>query len=262
MTYIKYLENKNLSVNTIAIYSFYLTKWEAFLKQSNPSKSKIITFLKTMEHKSANTVKLIFAVIMSHLKYLKLTKLYYECLDIKLPSIAPKFTQIISINAFNSQKMKMKIHNWYEMRNWLIFSICFTTGIRISEIYQINKAAICKNKILIKGKGRKSRMIFIPKYTLDLINKWTHDFIAIKQNGNLLSYKQLNKIIKKVSTTWFGMTLQPHDLRRSYATNLLRKGVDLKTVAELLGHSNINTTSKYIHLSENELVQKIKKIFN
>lgn len=58
------------------------------------------------------------------------------------------------------------------------------------------------------------------------------------------------------------MTLQPHDLRRSYATNLLRKGIDLKTVAELLGHSNINTTSKYIHLSENELVQKIKKIFN
>ena len=88
MTYIKYLENKNLSQNTIKIYLFYLEKWEKFLKDAKPSKVKIIKFLKLNEAKSANTIKLIFAIIMSHLKYLKLTKLYYECLDIKLPSVA------------------------------------------------------------------------------------------------------------------------------------------------------------------------------
>lgn len=262
MTYIQYLENKNLSQNTIKIYLFYLEKWERFLKDTKPSKVKIIKFLKLNEAKSANTIKLIFAIIMSHLKYLKLTKLYYECLDIKLPSVAVKFKNVLDLNHFNKKREKIQFKNWYQKRDWLIFVVCFTTGIRISEIYQFNKLAINSNKITIKGKGQKTRIIFIPQYTLSLINQWKDNLIAIKKDGNQLSYKQLNKIIKKISLTIFKMILQPHDLRRSYATNLLRKGIDLKIVSELLGHNNINTTSKYIHLSENEIIRKIKNIFN
>ena len=261
MSYIKYLENKNLSKNTIVIYSFYLNKWQSFLKDTQPNKTKIINFLNQWKNKSANTIKLIFAVIMSYLKYLKLTKLYYDCLDIKLPSAAVKFKNVINLTDFNHKKEHWSSKNWYDQRNWLIFVFCFTTGIRISEIHQVNKNKIKNHKLIIQGKGMKTRTIFIPKYTQELLNNWNDDFIAIKKDSQQLSYKQLNKIIKKVSSSLFKNSFLPHDLRRSYATNLLRKGVDIKTISELLGHNNINTTSKYIHLTENEIMKKIKNLF-
>lgn len=262
MSYFKFLKSKNLSQNTITIYSFYLKKWQNFIDDAQPNKTLVLKYIKLFKKKSPNTIRLAFASLMSYFKYLKLNKLYNICLNIKLPIAGIKFKNVIDLDDFHLQKKTIITNKWCQKRNWLIFVFCFSTGIRISEIYQINKKAIQNNKIMIVGKGNKTRMVFIPKYTQKLLNEWNYDFIAIKSNQKYLSYKQLNKIIKNIGNVIFNNQITPHDLRRSYATNLLRKGVDIKTVSELLGHNNINTTSRYIHLSENEIINKIQDIFD
>ena len=69
-----------------------------------------------------------------------------------------------------------------------------------------------------------------------------------------------NVILTSMAVYLFGKKILPHDLRRSYATNLLRKGINIKVISDLLGHENISTTSKYLYFSENEIINELKKI--
>ncbi|WP_033159732.1 tyrosine-type recombinase/integrase [Mycoplasmoides alvi] len=109
----------------------------------------------------------------------------------------------------------------------------------------------------VKRKGK----FFLNEYLISLLNTWKANRINISKKNKLLSYKQINCIVKYVSFKYFKKIINPHDLRRSFATNLLRNHVDLKTISYLLGHSNINTTSRYIFFTVDEIHKNIKNIF-
>lgn len=263
MNYKNYLKNKNLSENTIRIYLLYISKFQQYLNGRKITKRIVSNYIRFLNNKgnSTNTILLYYSVILSYLKFLKLNKLREECKEIKLPSKQRIFRKIISLDEFDCIKNNINISNWYMKRNFLIFVFCFTTGIRIGEIDCIRKNLIIDNKLKIKGKGNKTRIIYIPEYTLNLLKEWKYNSINIKRNKKKLTYKQLNKIIQNTTFKLFGKKYLPHDLRRSYATNLLKKGVNIKVISDLLGHESISTTSKYFYLSENEIVDELRKIF-
>ena len=263
MTYLTYLKNKNLSKNTINVYYKNSKVWLDFLNSSKPNKRLFVKFINEYARThSPNTVRLMYSSVLSYMKYMKNWKLYNEFQDIKLPIVQMNNKTIISLEEYNSVKLKVNTRRWFDRRNWILFSFMFFTGIRGSEVKQINKTKINNNQMEIVGKGKKTRVIFIPSYLLELLKKWKANKINIARNGKQLTYKQLNVIIKKVGKELFHKNISSHSLRRSYATNLLRNNVDLKTVSKLLGHSNINTTSRYIFLTNDEIVQKIEKLFD
>lgn len=263
MKYITYLKNKNLSQETIRVYSIYTRKWIEYLNGKNPTKTLFVKYInKLKQNHKPNSVKLQYACILSYLKFQKKWKLYISFQDIKLPEQQFSNKEIISISDFNYLKQNIKLDNWIEKRNWLMFAILFTTGIRVNELRKIKIKAIVNKKVEIKCKGSLYRRVLIPDYLDSLLKNWKRNNICSSRKNKEISNNQIIKIIKNIGIKYLNISITPHSLRRSYATNLLRKGIDLKTVSKLMGHKSINTTSKYIYLTEKEIFDKVKNIFD
>lgn len=257
--YLLYLKNRNLSIKTIKTYEENVKKFLHCNKNIN--KITISRYIKNYaKNHSPNSTKLMFSSIKSFLRFIKKDDLLNECNDIRLPSIVNINKNIISLDDFNIYK-NIERKNFFQKRNFLIFSVLFYTGIRISELKQINiKQLDSLEFIQIIGKGNKWRNIYIPN-TLkeiinenkDIINKWE----SIVNIGN----NQIYKIIRSIGYDIFNKGISPHSLRRSYATNLLNKNINIKIISNLLGHSSIETTSRYLLISLDDIKNNLNGIF-
>ena len=262
MKYTTYLENKNLSKNTIRIYLINYYQWKKFIEDKNPTKKLFVNFIKQYQknHKPAS-VHLMYSSIISIFRFEKRWKLINEVKDIKLPKSEFTLKPTISIKEFNDVKDKIVFEMWKDQRDWLMFCFMFLTGVRVSELLSINLKEIKNNKLLINGKGNKTRIIYINSYLEELINSWKFNKIAINTRKKNLSYKQINIRILNFCIKYFNKEITPHGLRRSYATNLLKNNINLEIVRKTLGHSNINSTSRYIQYTDEEILNEIKTIF-
>jgi len=157
-------------------------------------------------------------------------------------------------------------------RNALILEMLYATGIRVGELVNIKVSDIDKytHTIKILGKGRKERIVFFGSYCEDALELYLHDgreelkkgpnnYLFLNKNGTQLSSRFIRKIIDDaVRKCAIDYHISPHTLRHTFATDMLKEGADLMTVKELLGHSSINTTGIYTHLSNEHL----KKVYN
>lgn len=158
-------------------------------------------------------------------------------------------------------------------RNSLILELLYATGIRISELVNIKLNDINKydRTIKILGKGRKERIVVYGSYCEDAIDLYLKDgrkeleknnsseYLLLNKNGKQISSRYVRKIIDDTVTKCeIEYHISPHTLRHTFATDMLNAGADLMTVKELLGHSSINTTGIYTHVS----TEQLKKIYN
>ena len=122
-----------------------------------------------------------------------------------------------------------------------------------------------EQKIYIKGKGNKERIVLYGnvckekleqylKIRAELISKKQTNYLLLNSKGNPLTVQGvryiMNKIVQKGALS---LHIHPHMLRHTFATHLLNGGADLKTVQELLGHENLETTGIYTHVSKEQL---------
>ena len=153
-------------------------------------------------------------------------------------------------------------------RDELILRMFYATGIRLSELsnMKVNDIDFCNRRIRIFGKGNKERYVlygenchkslqrYLNNGRLKLL-KQENDYLFLNNKGENLSSGGIeyiiNKIVKKSNTTNNHIT--PHTFRHTFATSMLNEGSDLVTVKELLGHSNLSTTSIYTHVSNEHL---------
>lgn len=157
-------------------------------------------------------------------------------------------------------------------RNALILEMLYATGVRIGELVNIrlNDINLYDRTIKILGKGRKERIVVYGSYCEDALNlylkdgrkeleKVKNDYLFLNKNGGRLSGRYIRKIIDEVVRKCeMDYHVTPHTLRHTFATDMLNSGADLMTVKELLGHSSINTTGIYTHVSNEQL----KKVYN
>lgn len=142
-------------------------------------------------------------------------------------------------------------------RNAAIFALGYGAGLRISELAQLNAQNYLNNNFKIIGKGNKERVNPIPLRARKIVDKWLiwrgeHDGALFPQfrRGNTiterrLTIKAIGCIIRQTAKDAGIADLKPHDLRRSFATNLIDNGVDLFTVQNLMGHASLETTRRY-----------------
>lgn len=148
-------------------------------------------------------------------------------------------------------------------RNFLLFSLLLSTGLRISELCHIKiKDLNLSNKTLfILGKGKKERYIYIGnEKTMQLLieyinmsNKSTNSFLFTGKNNTALSDQSIRLILKTISKKLnLTKTISPHMFRHSFATMLLDNNVDIRYIQQILGHSSINITQIYTHVSQHK----------
>ncbi len=148
-----------------------------------------------------------------------------------------------------------------------MLELLYATGLRISELLDLKLGDIDLENCYIRcmGKGSKERMVPIGEYTLqhlsdyleirnEFINEKTGDDLFLSTRGTRLNRTTFFRIIKDLlKERGISSDVSPHTLRHSFATHMLDYGADLITIQELLGHSDINTTKIYTHISNNRL---------
>lgn len=162
----------------------------------------------------------------------------------------------------------------FKRRIWIrdraLIELLISTGVRIGEAAAITLSDIILSErtILIHGKGRKQRLIYISSpITWDclttLIKERKRDngnFLFVNKNGEQISTHGIEDIYAKyVKTAKINAASTPHYLRHTFATNLLANGADLRSVQEILGHASVATTQIYTEVTTNRKKQVLKK---
>ncbi len=158
---------------------------------------------------------------------------------------------------------------WVSARDIAVLSLCYGAGLRISEALALSKSDIEANAMRIIGKGNKMRLVPLMqpiekaiKSYLKLcpfpLNAKEPMFKGVK--GGVLSARLIQRrVVQLRSALGLPPSATPHALRHSFATHLLSKGGDLRTIQELLGHASLSTTQIYTKVDSEQLLESYQK---
>lgn len=152
-------------------------------------------------------------------------------------------------------------------RDRAILETLYSTGIRVSELVGLNTADVdlIGNIVKVAGKGRKERLVPLgdkaSEAVKDYLDSRRHktDILFLNRGGSRLSARSVRNIINKyIVRTGLSYKISPHTLRHTFATHLLNRGADLRSVQELLGHVSLSTTQVYTHVT----TDRLKKVYD
>ena len=180
---------------------------------------------------------------------------------IKAPKKTRKLPKTLDVDQIKSL-LEAGTNSTIEIRDLAMFELFYSSGIRLSELAQLNLTDIDltdKTLMVRSGKGGKSRMLPIGSKAVAAINTWlehriksvtsTETALFISTRGTRLGQRSIELRLKQwCKKKGIAEHIHPHMLRHSFATHLLESSQDLRAVQELLGHSNISTTQIYTHL--------------
>ena len=170
--------------------------------------------------------------------------------------------------------LEMPEHDYLGSRDRALLELLYSTGCRVSEVTAMDvKDVACSGKsIRVYGKGNKERYVFLgaparealsmymqmrPRHTVEG-NADAQKALFLNAGGRRLSQRGLADILSRyVRRSGMGKKISPHTFRHSFATHLLDRGVDIRVVQELLGHSSVSTTQVYTHVG----VERLKEVY-
>ncbi|MEW5693184.1 MAG: site-specific tyrosine recombinase XerD [Candidatus Hydrogenedentota bacterium] len=156
----------------------------------------------------------------------------------------------------------------FGMRDKAMLELLYATGMRVSEIINIRIIDLDLNEgyVRVKGKGEKERIVPIGSEALEAVKIYlqkgrrelkpenNEDKLFLNKSGKVLTRQGFWKILKRYARMSGKSDITPHTLRHTFATHLLSNGADLRSVQELLGHSDISTTQIYTHTDTSRLI--------
>ena len=182
--------------------------------------------------------------------------------------------ELLNRLTYEYQNSKTHYKEVINLRNLLIIELLFCTGIRVGElnIIKLTDIDLHNKTIMIKGKGRKERIVYISSNdVIDLLNKWLEirehlnpndDYLIINKYGNGLSIYGIRNIFNKYKAILnFPEHITTHSLRHTFATELLNNGANIRVLQEILGHASITTTQIYTTVS-NERKKCVLDMYN
>ena len=186
---------------------------------------------------------------------------------LELPKLRKKLPTVLSKEEVE-KLLDIDLTDCYSYRNKAMLELLYSTGLRVSELVNLELSNIDLESCTLKtiGKGNKERIIPISDYALyyvekyineyrgSMLKKGVNNYVFINNHGNVMTRQGFFKIIKKLALEKDIKTpISPHTLRHSFATHLLDYGADLRSIQEMLGHSNLSTTQIYTHVSSEHL---------
>ena len=215
---------------------------------------------------SASTRARKLSAIKSFYKYLTVrTKQLQEnpVVDLEYPRLRKSLPKYLTME--QSAALLRSVSGQNQVRDYAILMLFLNCGIRRSELVGLNISDVYEDRIRVIGKGNKERFVYfgtpcrraIDAYMVERNEKILTDNRALfgSRNGNRISVTAVHRLVEKalkqagLDSTQFSA----HKLRHTAATMMLSGGVDVKTVQEVLGHENLNTTQIYTHIENTEL---------
>ncbi len=279
--YLDYLEvEKNRSRKTRENYERYL---RFFIGKQKITSIKAITedavrdFRVGLSRKNLkkNTQSYYVIAIRNFLKYL--LKRDFKVLSpdkIELPRVSRRDIEVLDYGELERLIKAPKGDDLRSLRDHAILEVFFSTGLRLSELCALPRYLdLERGEISVRGKGDKLRVVFLS----DDSKKAIKDYLAKRSDPEEYLFASLtkkNKVIGRITPraverlvsfyarkAGIPKKVHPHQLRHSFATDLLINGADLRSVQSLLGHANISTTQVYTHLTNKEL-KEIHRTFH
>ena len=206
------------------------------------------------------------SAIKSFYKYLTVrTKQLQEnpVADLEYPKLRKSLPRYLTLE--QSAALLAAVSGQNEKRDYAILMIFLNCGIRRSELVGLNLTDVYEDRLRVVGKGNKERFVYfgtscrkaIDEYLIERNKKVLSDNRALfgSRDGNRISVTAVHRLVKK-ALLQAGLDpeqFSAHKLRHTAATLMLANGVDVKTVQEVLGHENLNTTQIYTHIESTEL---------
>ncbi len=279
--YLDYLEvEKNRSRKTRENYERYL---KFFIKKQNIRSLKDITedevrdFRVGLSRKDLkkNTQSYYVIAIRNFLRYL--LKRDFKVLSpdkIELPRVSRRDIEVLDYGELERLIKAPEGNDLRSLRDRAILEVFFSTGLRLSELCALPRHLdLERGEVSVRGKGDKLRVVFLS----DDSKKAVGSYLVKRSDPEeflFMSLTKKNKVIGRITPraverlvsfyarkAGIPKKVHPHQLRHSFATDLLINGADLRSVQSLLGHANISTTQVYTHLTNKEL-KEIHRTFH
>lgn len=277
--YLMELEIRNYSHNTIRTYRSIINGFHRFLqdevKENNEifilkSFKRYIRYLKRDKKVSQNYIYLVTVVIKKFFEFGDIRGLE----EVKTPKRSKSLPKSLNeeevkklIHAIDESKDDSSQKKAYKLRNKLILTLLYSTGLRVSELVTLETDSVDLDErtIRIRGKGEKDRIVLFDENTLLLMEDYLSkspmegDYLFVNRSGHHLTPRYIQMMIKEYAVAaGIRKKVTPHILRHSFATHLLKNGVDIRAIQQLLGHSNLSTTQIYTSVD----MQTLKTVYD
>jgi len=259
--YINWLKERNRTINTIQVYTQAL---QQFIQQATIDTNSIRIFLKKNITKyQPNTLKIFRQALSSYAKFQKIV-IDWDRINGIIPKMSrPFFSTINNEELEELKQVRAERNRKTHQRNNLILDFLFYSGIRVSELVNIKHSDWQGKSLRIHGKGNKVRPVLLPDFLIKYFQPNSPDYLFTNQKKQPLTPLVVRQIIQqRIKKAGWDKPITPHSFRRSFATHLHNKEVQLTTIQRLLGHESIQTTQAYIHNDFDYLYADYSKIFD
>lgn len=283
--YLNYMKNeKKLSSNTLEAYVRDITQFKDFLAQNQieqyaeTNKTTIITYLMALQKsgRATSTISRNLASLRCFYQYLLNQNLISEDPTLNLRSLKAekKIPPILTEEEINLLLAQPKASSFKGGRDKAMMELLYATGLRVSEIIAINMGDIDLDLgiLTISGDENNRRVVPVGQMAIEALTSYITLYmnekdededeypLFVNYSGNRLTRQGFWKIIKQYAKKAnIDKTITPHTLRHSFAVHLIENGADMKTVQEMLGHSDISTTQVYSFASNDRELREVYK---
>ncbi|MEJ8542874.1 site-specific tyrosine recombinase/integron integrase [Methanothermobacter wolfeii] len=277
--YLIELEIRNYSPNTIKTYKSIIKNFYEFLMDEGDlyddrrvlrSFKRYIQYLKRDKNVTQNYIYLVTVVVKKFFEFSEI-----NCLEeVQAPKRTKSLPKSLSeedvrklIDAVEVSDDGSELHVFIRTRDRLILSLLYSSGLRVSELVslRINDIDLQDRTIRIRGKGDKDRIVLFDENTRHLLEDYLQkrvyesDYLFLNRFGDPLTPRYVQMMIKNYARkAGINKKVTPHILRHSFATHLLKNGVDIRAIQQLLGHSNLSTTQIYTSVD----MQTLKNVYD
>ncbi|MDP6925093.1 MAG: tyrosine recombinase XerC [Candidatus Scalindua sp.] len=278
---------KGFSEHTLRAYHKDLLQFDNFLKAEKRCSLESINhlllrrFLAVLRSKnySKRTIARKLASIRSFFKFLiregELVANPFEML--RTPKQDKKLPQFLSITEVDVLLKTPDSSTVMGLRDMAIMETLYSTGIRVSELVGLDEGSIdcIAGMVKVQGKGKKERLVPIGSHAINAVNEYIDsksmskkkevknmsrsEPLFLNKYGDRLTARSVARSLDKyLKVSGINLLTSPHTFRHSFATHLLDKGADLRSVQEMLGHSSLSTTQVYTHIT----TERLKNVYD
>lgn len=193
---------------------------------------------------------------------------------IELPKVARRDIEVLSYGELERLLSSPKGSDLRALRDRAVLETLFSTGLRLSELCALPRTLdLTRGEFSVRGKGEKIRVVFLSERAKRVLQGYLEKrpdmeetlFVSLSRAGKVLgpiTPRAVERLVElHARRAGIAKRVHPHELRHSFATDLLVNGADLRSVQELLGHANVATTQVYTHLTNKEL-REVHKSFH